>query len=435
MTGVWLISFLAALAAAFIGYLVGTLRAARRDKTLSVELENARARLSSESEIRARTAELLAQTESQLRLAFEEASRIALHSNSELFLKLARESMAKDQSEAGAVLKEREVAIAQLVEPIKAALAKQEEQSQAMERERRESVGKIAGQLESLVSVQALLQRETRNLSTALRRPEVRGRWGELTLRRVVELAGLSEHCDFSEQVNVDSAERGVMRPDLLIHMPDSRSIVVDAKTPLDAYLDAVEAPDDEARRLSLARHAMQVEQRVRELGQKSYWEQFENSPEFAVLFLPGDQFLAAALAERPDLLDSALKQRIVITTPSTLMALLKVIAYGWRQNAVTENAREIRKTGEDVYRSLTAFVNHLQRVGSSLGKAVDAFNSSVGSLERNVMPKARRFPELGLTTDAPLAPVEPLDQLVRVPTVSPALEVEDLPESPRTPS
>jgi DNA recombination protein RmuC len=351
---------------------------------------------------------------------------VALDSNSETFLKLAREVFGRDQAAASATLKERELAIAQLVEPIRTALAKQEEVTQAMERERRESVGKLSGQIESLVNVQALLQRETRNLSTALRRPEVRGRWGELTLRRVVELAGLSEHCDFTEQVHVETGERGVIRPDLLVRMPDSRNIVVDAKTPLDAYMDAVEAADDDARRVALARHAMQVEQRVRELGQKSYWEQFENSPEFAVLFLPGDQFLAAALAERPDLLDTALKQRIVITTPSTLMALLKVIAYGWRQSAVTENAKEIRKTGEDVYRSLTSFVNHLQKVGSSLGKAVDAYNASIGSLERNVMPKARRFPELGVTGDAPLAAVDPIEQLVRLPTGNPAVESDE---------
>jgi DNA recombination protein RmuC len=179
----------------------------------------------------------------------------------------------------------------------------------------------------------------------------------------------------------------------------------------------------------------MQVEQRVRELGQKSYWEQFEHSPEFAVLFLPGDQFLAAALAERPDLLDSALKQRIVVTTPSTLMALLKVIAYGWRQSAVTENAKEIRKTGEDVYRALTSFVSHLQKVGNSLGKAVEAYNASIGSLERNVMPKARRFPELSVTTDAPLAPVDPIEELVRKPAAAPALEADDSTDASRTPS
>jgi DNA recombination protein RmuC len=390
--------------------------------------------LTSETELRTRTAELLAQSEAQVRAAVESASRVALDANSETFLKLAREVFGRDQALAGAELEKREKAIAALVEPIHKALAKQEEQSQAMERERRESVGKLAGHLESLVNVQALLQRETRNLSTALRRPEVRGRWGEITLRRVVELAGLSEHCDFDEQVSVTTSDRSVVRPDLMVRMPDSRSIVVDAKTPLDAYMDAVEAPDDETRRISLGRHAAQVEQRVRELGQKSYWEQFEQSPEFAVLFLPGDQFLAAALAERPDLLDSALKQRIVITTPSTLMALLKVIAYGWRQNAVTENAKEIRKTGEDIHRSLTTFVSHLQKVGNSLGKAVEAYNASIGSFERNVMPKARRFPELGITSDAPLPPIDPIEELVRKPASTPALEADD-PGTAHTPS
>jgi DNA recombination protein RmuC len=434
MNSVWLIATIAALCAALIGFLVGTLRAAKHASELSGRLAAANERLSSESELRARTAELLAQSEAQVRAAVESASRLALDANSETFLKLAREVFGRDQAAAGAELEKREKAIAQLVEPIHKALAKQEEQAQAMERERRESVGKLSGQIESLVSVQALLQRETRNLSTALRRPEVRGRWGEITLRRVVELAGLSEHCDFNEQVNVTTSDRSIVRPDLVVRMPDSRSIVVDAKTPLDAYMDAVEAPDDESRRLSLARHAMQVEQRVRELGQKSYWEQFEQSPEFAVLFLPGDQFLAAALAERPDLLDAALKQRIVITTPSTLMALLKVIAYGWRQSAVTENAKEIRKTGEDIHRSLTTFVSHLQKVGNSLGKAVEAYNASIGSLERNVMPKARRFPELGVTSDAPLPPIDPIEELVRKPAETPALE-SDEPESPRTPS
>ena len=434
MNSPWLIAAIAALAAALIGFLVGTLRAAKHTSELGGKLAAANERLSSESELHARTAALLSQSEAQVRAAVESASRLALDANSETFLKLAREVFGRDQAAAGAELEKREKAIAQLVEPIHKALAKQEEQAQAMERERRESVGKLSGQIESLVNVQALLQRETRNLSTALRRPEVRGRWGEITLRRVVELAGLSEHCDFDEQVNVATSDRSIVRPDLVVRMPDSRSIVVDAKTPLDAYMDAVEAPDDETRRTSLARHAMQVEQRVRELGQKSYWEQFEQSPEFAVLFLPGDQFLAAALAERPDLLDAALKQRIVITTPSTLMALLKVIAYGWRQNAVTENAKEIRKTGEDVYRSLTTFVRHLQKVGDSLGKAVESYNASIGSLERNVMPKARRFPELGVTSDAPLPPIDPIEELVRKPAATPALE-SDEPDSPRTPS
>jgi DNA recombination protein RmuC len=435
MNSAWLIASIAALAAALIGYLIGTLRATKHANELNGKLEAANARLSSESELHSRTTAMLAQSEAQVRAAVESASRLALDANSETFLKLAREVFGRDHAIAGAELEKREKAIAQLVEPIHKALAKQEEQAQAMERERRESSGKLSGQIESLVNVQALLQRETRNLSTALRRPEVRGRWGEITLRRVVELAGMADRCDFEEQVNVETSDRSVVRPDLVVRMPDSRSIVVDAKTPLDAYMDAVEAPDDETRRVSLARHAMQVEQRVRELGQKSYWEQFEQSPEFAVLFLPGDQFLAAALAERPDLLDTALKQRIVITTPSTLMALLKVIAYGWRQNAVTENAKEIRKTGEDIHRSLTTFVTHLQKVGNSLGKAVEAYNASIGSFERNVMPKARRFPELGVTSDAPLAPIDPIEELVRKPAAAPALESDDTEDMPRNPS
>jgi len=413
-----LIAVLVALAAfalgLILGFLLATLRAAKRAENLRADLADARARIASEEQQRVRTAELLAQSEAQMRAAIESASRVALDANSESFLKLAREVFGKDQASAQASLKEREVAIAQLLEPIKESLRKQEEQAQSIVREHRESAGKITGQIENLVQVQDLLQRETRNLSTALRRPEVRGRWGEITLRRVVELAGLSEHCDFTEQEHIP-AEGGALRPDLLVRMPESRTIVVDAKTPLDAYLAAIEATDDESRRVALARHAMQVEQRVRELSQKSYWEQFEHSPEFAVLFLPGDQFLSAALVERPDLLENALKQRIIVTTPSTLMALLKVIAYGWRQNRMSENALAVRKLGEDLHKRLATFVSHLQKVSRSLGSAVDSFNASVGSMERNVLPQARKFAELGVTNEQ-LESVDPIEALVRLP-------------------
>jgi len=413
MSTVWLI-VVAALASALIGYLVGTLRAARRAESLRVELESTRARLTSESDLRARTAELLAQSEAQVRSAVESASRAALNANSETFLKLAREVFGSDQVKATASLKEREEAIRQLVEPIRAALVKQEAQALEIERLRVESHGKLAGQIEGLMNVQSILQRETRNLSTALRRPEVRGRWGELTLRRLVELSGMVEHCDFTEQTQVQAGEK-VLRPDLVVRMPEARELVVDAKTPLDAYMDAVEANDDDARRTALARHAQHVEQRVRELSQKSYWEQFEHSPEFAVLFLPGDQFLSAALAERPELLDSALKQSIIIATPSTLMALLKVVAYGWRQAAASQNAAEIRELGQELHRRLTTFVSHLQKVGRSLDSALGAYNSAVGSFERNVTPQARRFTELGATADV-LPSVEPAEQVVRLP-------------------
>jgi len=425
MSAAWLI-VVTALAAALIGYLIGTLRAARRAESLRVELESTRARLTSESDLRTRTAELLAQSEAQVRSAVESASRAALNANSETFLKLAREVFGHDQVKANATLKEREDAIRQLVEPIRAALVKQEAQAVEIERLRVESHGRLAGQIEGLMNVQSILQRETRNLSTALRRPEVRGRWGELTLRRLVELSGMVEHCDFTEQTQVQAGEK-VLRPDLVVRMPESRELVVDAKTPLDAYMDAVEANDDDERRVALSRHAQHVEQRVRELGQKSYWEQFEHSPEFAVLFLPGDQFLSAALAERPDLLDSALKQSIIIATPSTLMALLKVVAYGWRQAAASENAAEIRELGQELHRRLTTFVGHLQKVGRSLDSALGAYNNAVGSFERNVTPQARRFTELGATADV-LPSVEPAEQVVRLP--QPTSEPE---ETPRT--
>jgi DNA recombination protein RmuC len=427
MSDIWLIVGLVALASAIIGYLFGTLRAARRAETLRAQLAEANTKLATDEQALARNADLLRQSEAQVRLAIESSSRAALDANSETFLKLAREVFGTDQTRANASLKEREEAIRQLVEPLKLALARQEE----LERERRDSSGKLSGQIENLVKVQDLLQRETRNLSTALRRPEVRGRWGEITLRRVVELAGMSEHCDFTEQEHV-ALESGALRPDLLVRMPENRSIVVDAKTPLDAYMAAVEADDDETRREALSRHARQVEERVRELGRKSYWEQFEHSPEFAVLFLPGDQFLSAALAERPELIDSALKQRIIVTTPSTLMALLKVIAYGWRQSRVTENAREVRELGQDLHKRLGVFVGHLQKVGRSFGTAIEAFNAAVGSMERNVLPQARKFTELGASADAPIDPVDQLEKGVRS-LASPSIESDETTPPPTT--
>jgi DNA recombination protein RmuC len=240
----------------------------------------------------------------------------------------------------------------------------------------------------------------------------------------------MAERCDFTEQEQIETADRSVLRPDLIVRMPESREIVVDAKTPLDAYLDAVEAQDDDARRAALARHAQHMEQRVRELSQKAYWDQFEHTPEFAVLFVPGDQFLSAALAERPDLIDFALKQSIIIATPSTLMALLKVIAFGWRQAAVAENAAEIRELGQDLHKRLTTFMNHLQKVSRSLGNAVDSFNQAVGSIERNVMPQTRKFVELGVTTETISAP-DQIETSART-LAAPSPDSGDTPETPR---
>jgi DNA recombination protein RmuC len=412
------IALAALLVGAVLGFLISQLRAARQIEAVRIELEAARVRLESTTRQEADRISLLEQSETRLRAAFDTLAGETLRSNSELFLQVARETLGRDQQIAQSSLKERETAIAQLVEPIRAALQKTEAQVESLERERRDAFSTLRTQIETLASGQTQLQRETRNLVTALRRPEVRGRWGELTLRRLVELAGMAEHCDFTEQVSVAS-EDGTLRPDLVVHMPESRNLVVDVKAPLDAYLEALEAVTDEARQIAMKRHGQQVETRVRQLSTKNYWSQFEHSPEFVVLFLPGDQFLSAALAERPDLLETALKQNVILATPSTLIALLKTVAYGWRQAAVAENAAVIRELGQELYRRLGNFTAHLGRVGARLGAAVEAYNAAVGSLERQVMPQARRFPELGVTPDAPLAELEQVDHLARTVNVA----------------
>ena len=407
------ITLAALLVGAVLGFLVAQVRAARQIEAVRIELESARVRLESTTRSEAERISMLEQSEARLRAAFDSLAGETLRSNSEMFLQVARETLGRDQQVAQSSLKERETAIAQLVEPIRAALQKTEAQVEALERERRDAFSTLRTQIETLANGQTQLQRETRNLVTALRRPEVRGRWGELTLRRLVELAGMAEHCDFTEQVSVAS-EDGALRPDLVVHMPESRNLVVDVKAPLDAYLEALEAVTEETRQIAMKRHGQQVETRVRQLSSKNYWSQFEHSPEFVVLFLPGDQFLSAALAERPDLLETALKQNVILATPSTLIALLKTVAYGWRQAAVAENAAVIRELGQELYRRLGNFTAHLGRVGARLGAAVEAYNSAVGSLERQVMTQARKFPELGVTPDAPLAELEQIDHLTR---------------------
>jgi DNA recombination protein RmuC len=360
-----------------------------------------------------RAARQLEQADARLHATFDSVAGETLRANSEVFLRMAREALGREQVIGASALKEREVAISQLLEPLRVALERTEAQAQSLERERRDAFASLRTQIESLAGGNAQLQHETRALVTALRRPEVRGRWGEITLRRVVELAGLSAHCDFTEQLHVTGPE-GALRPDLVVHMPDGRDLVIDVKTPLDAYLEANEALTDESRQLHLKRHAQQLEGHVRQLASKAYWAQFQTSPEFAVLFLPGDQFLSAALAERPELLDNALKQAVIIVTPSTLIALLKSVAYGWRQAAVAHNAAAIRDLGQELYRRLGNFSGHLGRVGVRLDGAVEAYNQAVGSLERQVLPQARRFTDLGVTADDPLPALEPITQLAR---------------------
>jgi DNA recombination protein RmuC len=409
--GIWL----ALLAGAAFGALAALVWRARREQALSVEVELLRARLQTEAAASAERDQALARARDQLQAVFGDLARDSLQSNSEVFLQLARERLARQQLDASQALKERETAIESLVQPIREALAKTEAQIQAIERERIDSFANIKTQMEVLAGGQNLLSRETRNLVTALRRPDVRGQWGEITLRRLVELSGMTLHVDFTEQQH-RVTDSGAVRPDMVVHMPERREIVVDVKTPLDAYLCAAEAQNDEERDAQLRRHAQIVGARVRELSSKQYWSQFELSPDFVVLFLPGDQFLTAALQENPALIDDSLRQNVMLATPTSLVALLKIVAYGWKQTALADNAAEIRRLGEDVYKRLAVFGEHLGKLGKSLGSSVESFNKAVGSLEQQVMPAARRFPELGLRVSRDIEPIEPVANLARIP-------------------
>jgi DNA recombination protein RmuC len=355
---------------------------------------------------------------SRLATSFSELASLSLKSNSETFLRLAQENLGAHQERAKSELSAREQAVENLVKPIRDALQQSQAQIAALEKSRSEAYGSIREQIEAMRTSQQMLTQETQNLVKALRRPEVRGRWGEITLRRLVELAGMVEHCDFQEQVHTTTDEKTI-RPDMIVRMPDNRELVVDVKTPLDAYLEAIEATDTTQRQLGLQRHARNVREHIRKLSSKIYWDQFSKSPEFVILFIPGDQFLSAALTQDPDLIEFALSEQIILATPTSFVALLKAVAYGWRQLALADNAEEIRKLAEDLYGRLTAFMGHMNKVGKQLASSVENYNRAVGSLERKVLPGARKFVELGIRPKKELEQAEPIESLPR-PIVEP---------------
>lgn len=368
-------------------------------KTAQLRNLNTQLHTTLELERKAHSEKLQALHEAREQLAhtFSALSSQALKHNNEEFLKLATENLRHFQTRAQGDLEQREKAIENMVKPIREALDKTEKQIQNIEKERKEAYGALNSHLASMARTQSDLQDQTRQLVNALRRPEVRGQWGELTLKRLAELAGMVEHCDFFEQEHVDT-ETGRQRPDMIIRMPDQREIVVDVKTPLDAYLSAIEAGDEVSRTQHLQRHARNVRQRVQELSSKAYWSQFKDAPNFVVLFIPGDQFLSAALDQDRALLEDALRKQVILATPTSFVALLRAVAYGWRQEQLAKNAEQIRKVGEDLYQRLANFSGHLQKLGRNLESGIKAYNSAVGSFDARVMPGARKFVELGIS-------------------------------------
>ncbi|MEX2164849.1 MAG: DNA recombination protein RmuC [Sulfuricaulis sp.] len=387
------------LLAAALGWLVARLRHQKRLAELATTLEMER---------RAAQEKLAG-----LEQTFAALSHRALKENNAAFLQLAQETLKQFHVQAKGDLELKEKAVENLIKPVREALEKTEHQIRLMEQERKEAYGSLSKHLETMAQTQQLLQGETRNLVQALRRPEVRGQWGELTLKRLAELAGMVEHCDFYTQEHTDNDE-GRLRPDMIVRMPGGREVVVDVKTPLDAYLSAVEATDDESRRRHLEHHARKVRERVRELSGKAYWAQFRNAPDFVILFIPGEQFLTAALDLDRDLIEDAMKQKVILTTPTSFVALLRAIAYGWRQESLAANAEQIRDVGEDLYRRLATFSEHLMKLGRSLNSAVADYNKTVGSYEAKLLPGARKFSEMGVGGDNALEEPERIDKAVR---------------------
>ena len=337
-------------------------------------------------------------------------------SQSESFLTLAKTQ-----------LEPREKAVESLVEPIKESLAKMGTTLQGLEVARQGAYSELKTQVAQLLESQKELRSETGNLVTALRSPVVRGRWGEMQLRRVVEMAGMLSHCDFIEQTTV-TTDGGRLRPDLLVKLPGGKQVVVDAKAPLQAYLDALEARDDDVRRARLADHARQIREHIAKLSAKSYWSQFPQTPEFVVLFIPGETFFSAALEQDPTLIEQGVNQQVILATPTTLIALLRAVAYGWNQETVAESARQVSELGRDLYNRLATLTGHFTKVGRGLESAVRAYNDTIGSFERSVLPGARRLKEHGVVPSSEVAELKEIELTPRSPraTELPAAVIDD---------
>lgn len=354
--------------------------------------------------------------EAALRDAFKALSADALRESNEAFLTLAKEKLGQERALTAAELEQRKQAVEALVKPIGETLGKMDAQLREVEKERRGQHESIQVQLENVQRIGAELRGETASLVRALRVPNVRGRWGEIQLRRVVEMAGMLDYCDFAEQESRTDGEGRRLRPDLLVRLPGGKHVVVDAKTPLTAYLDAVEAADDAARAAHLAQHARHVRAHIDQLSGKQYWAQFESAPEFVVLFLPGETFFHDALAHDPSLIEHGVAAKVIPASPTTLIALLRAVAYGWREEKLAANAAEISKLGSELHERIATFAGHLATVGRRLDNAVGAYNDAVGSLETRVLVSARKLKELGAVAGDDLAEIEPVERKSREP-------------------
>ncbi|MFY9682419.1 MAG: DNA recombination protein RmuC [Candidatus Sulfotelmatobacter sp.] len=381
------------------------------------ELVAAKARLESDLASERKFSEdkiiLVTHASEDLRNAFKALASEALSANTSCFLQTAEETLKRFQIQARGDLENRQKAVADLVAPVRDSLNKVDAQIQQMEVARGDAYGELRAQVQSLITTQKELQSETGNLVRALRTPNVRGRWGEIQLRRVVEIAGMLSYCDFTEQESV-TTETGRLRPDLVVKLPGGKNVVVDAKTPLQAFLDAFETTDEEARRACLANHARQVRDHMKTLAGKNYWEQFDPTPEFVVMFLPGETFFSAALEQDSSLIEQGVLSRVIPASPTTLIALLKAVNYGWNQEKLARNAQQISALGKELHDRLRLLAAHITQVGTGLDRAVESYNKAVGSLESRVLVSARKFAELGASVADDIPELEPIETTAR---------------------